>query len=507
MRTKVALSILVIAAAGAMSPPSHGFGQKVVDRLCIADALKAAPFENGRPIPIGCELVDCCPGCPGAGAIEWRIQIGGAGITGAELTLEGLSGDEVSRVRVQGARPERNRLLLGRGLTRIQGLPFATRNRVGFAVVRPLVDVDLAGKQLDPAGDIIVQQFIDNSLINNYDWRIFIKPCDRVPVPPLRFEDRVKIDGLQVGEEAVVMLDARKASGCHDGSGGAASEWLLSSTGVTVVENLLFPAGCSSEIAVFSTNHFMHLETVTTWTNSPGDVHTITLQPLMDVNVHIWVPDDVTAAVAQQHITTAKDHYVSQRAGVRFVPTIRKLADVSTEPNPQQVVNAGVSSSGSACLDLASIQAKPYYTPKTLNVYYVNKAFRGRNCAIKATPPSCTLDASTYPPGDANMIFIGALAASTSLAHEIGHAYGLRPAACDGHTENVADIPSDNIMNALGADERRTLTLGQVFRMHTHADPWGGTMLIRNNVPWRTGRSCLPNAFGAACPALTVDWP
>jgi hypothetical protein len=226
----------------------------------------------------------------------------------------------------------------------------------------------------------------------------------------------------------------------------------------------------------------------------------------MEVDVHIWVSDDATLAKAQTHIDRARDLFIDNRVGVRFVGRVRKLSDVTAEASPEAVVNAGVSDDGIACLDLAPIQGKPYYTPKTLNVYYVGKPFAGRNCAIKRVPTICTSSATAFAPGDANINFIGTLHSSTTLAHEIGHAYGLRPAICGGHTKPPKFGP-DNIMAAGGGDERVSLTLGQVFRMHSHMDAWGGSMLIHNNIPSAPARLCAPNVIGPACPALEVDWP
>jgi len=514
MRSKAATwTLLLLAAAGGIASECQA-QYKVRDRICIADVRKAPPVLPANPIPIGCELVDCCPGCPGGGQIEWRVSIEGKILSGAEIALQGLSAEQLGRVKAQRGRVDQGRLQLRPGVTTIQGLPRSSGERSPVAALRPIFDprvaADLPPGQNQPAGQIVVQQLLDNVVINNFDWKIFIRPCERPPVPPLPRHDIVKIDGLQAGEQAIVMLDVRKTGGCHDGSAGAGSEWVFPSTGVTLHENLLPQGACpNSEVAVFSKNHFMQLEPITTWTNALGDLHTVTLQPLKDVAVHIWVFDDANPTVAQQRVDTAQQHidlatqiYGDQRAGVRFVPTIRKVAS-----SDQQTVRNGINSNGTTCLNVATFNGTGFYTPNTLNVYYVDKTFRGKNCAIAPSPPLCTSDATTYPPGDANITFIGTTAATTSLAHEIGHAFGLRPAACDGHTENRTDIATDNLMNALGADERKTLTLGQIFRMYTHDDAWGGSMLLKNNIPGGVGRSCVPNVYGATCPELSVDWP
>jgi hypothetical protein len=317
----------------------------------------------------------------------------------------------------------------------------------------------------------------------------------------------LKIQGIATGDEVVVMMDARTATQCRDGVGEP--EWLFKSTGTTVFpENLLPAAGCNSEIAIFSKKHAMKWETAVPWTNSLGDVHTVTLDPLIDVPVHIWVFDDAMAAIAQQHIDAARDLYLENRLGVRFIANIRKLSDVSTDPNAPQVVRNGIDSTGTTCLALDPIKAASFHTAKTLNIYYVDRPMTGKNCAIRPTPGICSTDTTAFPPGDANITYVGTVANGTTVAHEIGHAYGLRPAKCNGHTDGVPGFGPSNIMFTGGSVPRTSFTPGQAFRMNTHIDVWGGTMLIPNNIPGRTPRSCMPNSPPSdLCPLLTVPWP
>jgi hypothetical protein len=186
------------------------------------------------------------------------------------------------------------------------------------------------------------------------------------------------------------------------------------------------------------------------------------------------------------------------------------VAGRDREPDAFQIVRDGINNAGDTCLDgIDVIKTKPFYTAKTLNVYYVDGKFTGKNCAIKQSPFPCPTNPASFAAGDANITFVGIKANPTTVAHEIGHAFGLRPAACDGHTEGVATIAKDNLMctgTTCNAD-RTTFTPGQVFRMNTHSDFWGGTMLIPNNIPGRTPRACAPNAVGKLCPALDLPWP
>jgi hypothetical protein len=493
----------------------------MLDRVCIGDVIVPPPILNKRvPIPIGCELVDCCPGCPGGGTLEWRINIDARMLTGAELRFEGLSPAELKQLRVDGgAKRDGDRILLGAGQSRIRGLPRRMGEPTPVGLLQPVASKEsmgsmpavLAKRKGRDAGlitdQIMVQQYFGSFVVNRFDWRFLIQSCIR-PVKPTTLPwDTLNIQGIAAGDEVAVMMDARTQTQCRDGVGEP--EWVFRSTGQTTFENLLSPtAACNSEIAIFSKKHAMKWETAVPWTDNTGDVRTAVLDPLIKADVHIWVADDATRAIAQQHIEIARGLFIDNMVGVEFVPTIRKLSDVPGAPaNAFQIVKNGIEPVSLDCLALGPIQSSVFYTAKTLNVYYVDIGFTGKNCAIKQSPSICTSSATAYPPGDANITFLGSTATSTTLAHELGHAYGLRPRGCKGHTEGVPGFGPDNIMWAGGGDERTTFTLGQVFRMNTHSDDWGGSMLIPNNLPARIPRRCAPNVVSELCPALEVPWP
>ena len=119
------------------------------------------------------------------------------------------------------------------------------------------------------------------------------------------------------------------------------------------------------------------------------------------------------------------------------------------------------------------------------------------------------LTASIAPvrtPGNGNINRIGTTANIASLTHEIGHAFGLRPADSGGHTNALPGFGSNNIMQGGGLPTRDHFSLGQAFRMNTHSDAFGGTMLIQNGLRPGPGRTCLPLTTNSMCPALNLDW-
>ena len=328
-------------------------------------------------------------------------------------------------------------------------------------------------------------------------------------------QDKLMIEGIAPGDEVVVMVFGRTSAGCLSGKSSPA-QTTFSTTGEVLLGNMLSKGNCVSKVAVFSRNHAMKWQSLN-WTDRPGDVRTIKLDPLIDAALNIWVTTDAQKAAAEDHAQRAQDFFIQNRVGVRLVWKVRKLSEVPGAPgNAAQIVHDGLSDAEFAdCNGLAPIRAQPFYIAKTLNVYYVDMPqLAGRNCAIKVVPldpEKCfTSPEQDFVRADANITFIGNSADPTTLAHELGHAYGLRPISCGGHTHG-SDFPS-NIMipddDPNSTADRTKFTLGQVFRMNTHKDGWGGTMLIPNNIPKRVPRPCFPEQPpNGGCPTLERPWP
>lgn len=532
--------LLLLVALGLCHSVAGAFDYLIADRICIPDAVRIPSFERA-PIPVGCELPDCCPGCSPPSVLDWKIKLDARLVTQAELRFEGLAGEELRQLKLGGAaRWEGDRILLRAGDAQISGIPNRPGVKVATGMLRPTMSRKAArsiAQQLAPTGTftdrILVQQFTGAYLVNSFTWDIAIRPCKKPPKPPRIPKDRLKIQGLDPGEEVIVMLDAPTDAGCKQ---GPLAEWVFPSAGLTIfVENLLSPTTtCRSEVTVFSEKHAMKWQALT-WTDLPGDTRTVTLDPLIEEDVYVWIKDETDRTRAEQEVAEAQRLFLENRVGVRLNWKVTKLCDVPgvvcgdpTSPShPFNIVEAGVSTDGLLCplgplpppdppVQLAPIRAQPFYVANALNIYYVNvdKAWSGRNCAIADVPFSCITNA--WPPyfvkADANITFIGTTESLTTLAHEIGHAYGLRPAVCHGHTEGVPGFGADNIMWTGSTLLRTTFKLGQVFRMNTHADDWGGTMLIPNNstepgLSGRVAQPCFPNVSSPACPLLEMDWP
>jgi hypothetical protein len=327
-------------------------------------------------------------------------------------------------------------------------------------------------------------------------------------IAPLLASDRLRIKNIAGSDKAVVVIDSRVSAGpngCRNGE-------VLRTTGELVIRNVLAASGCNSEIAVFAARNAMALSTPT-WTDSDGDIQTITMQPLIDVPVSIWIVNVGAVARAPQDIANANLIYGKNKAGVKFVPTVH---DVSGNPTAAATIGSSCNAIG-AIRRTASLDGNllPLYTPKTLNIYYVDEVKPPPELGL---PSGSTLRGLTcdhfgdgHLKGDANILFIASSANRTTLAHEIGHAFGLRPGNQGGHPEDAAGkllpgFDERNLMWSGGGDERNHLTLGQVFRMNTQADEWGGTMLIANGLRPGPGRACPPMTESKICPPLALDW-
>jgi hypothetical protein len=269
-------------------------------------------------------------------------------------------------------------------------------------------------------------------------------------------------------DNVVIMADLRDSSGCRNDN-------IYRTTTEVGIGNALTNGTCNSEVSVFSDNNAMSFQPgVTTWTNSPGDIHTVNLQPILNVPVSVWVANAGSMATAVNDVANANLLYNQNNVGVQFTATFNNVSGNAT----------AVTTIGNGCANAAAVQASAWYTANTLNAYYVAGAFTGVNCGL-----------------DRNINYIGTTANLGSLPHEFGHAYGLRPSGAGGHTNGLAGFGNNNIMWGGGPGTRNHFSAGQAFRINVDT----GSMLNANGN--RTGviRSCPPNVSDTLCPALALD--
>lgn len=432
-------------------------------KLC-ADQVVAIPPEIFEEwVPVGCEAVDCCPGCPGVlDKLNWRIRVIGAPLESVALSFKQLPKSVAASLELGGtARGTAEKMLIGNGEGFIAGLPVETGGRAPVAQLAVSLDKSWvqgqavkAAKQdvhatTGAAGDrdtgyVIIEQFLGKYRVNEFKVKYQFQFC------PNFAKDRIVLHDNTGGDNASVYVDANRASGC-------VSDESRRGSGVIPMGDVLANGSCRSEAVVFSDDDAMQLiEGVGAWTNLSGDTLDINLSPRLMAPVSVWIARPGGIQTAMDDVDHTNLLFNSNNSGIGFTPAYH---DVSTDAAAMAII-------GTTCAsDPSGIQASAFYTPGQLNVYYVTGTFTG-----------CTPDA------DYNVVSIGTTSNNQTMAHEFGHSMGL------GHTNGSSN---DNIM--IGGGQNRTHFYdGQSFRMNAHC----GSSLNKNGVRVGPMRQCYEDAFG-----------
>lgn len=449
-------------------------------RLCPFEIVFIPPLIETVPVPVGCEVVDCCPGCPGPGPIDWKVRVDGQMMQSAVLRFEGLGPEGLRRLKLSGnARLEKDRIVFGPGESGVAGLPDADGARVAVGFVTPVLDKKQieaaqraaarngAAKNAKDAPDrgIEILQYRDKFVVNRFYLRYGVRLC---PVPRPQPQDRIRVTNNTAGDNTVILADYRTAAGCQN-------DLIHRATSERVIGNALTNGPCNSEVSVFSDDNAMSFQTaVATWTDPAGDLHIANLQPILNVPVSVWVANAGAMATAANDFANANLLYNQNNTGIQFVPTFNNVSGNV----------AAVAAIGNGCANAAAVQGSAWYTANTINIYYVAGAFTGVNCGL-----------------DRNISYIGTTANLGSLPHEIGHAYGLRPSGAGGHTNGLAGFGNNNIMWGGGPGTRNHFSVGQAFRLNVD----NGSMLNANGNRAGGTRPCVPNVADNLCPALALD--
>ncbi len=480
MRYLKSFTFLAIFLMG--TPVAYALHWDILHRFCPEEIFAVLPLIEEIPIPVGCEVVDCCPGCPGPGFLDWKIRIDKTAMQGAKLRFEGLSQKSLSQLKISGDAKiiDKGEILLGTGEISISGLPAEIDGKVPVGFISPqFVDSpDAATKtatqdkttsagrdETDFGSGVQVVQYLGAFPVNSFRSRYIAIPC----LKPLKM-DKLVLNNNTSADSAIAMLDHRTA-GCNN-------DQIVRTTNVRFLGNILSNGTCRSTVSVFSDDNAMSYETnVTTWTNSQGDTHTVNLQPVITVPVSVWVANNALLVSAQNDFANANLLYNQNNTGIQFNPTYNNFFG-----NAAAVATIGVGCPTAATV--GNLQGSAWYTANRLNIYYVNSAFTGINCGQ-----------------DRNMNFIGTIANLGSLPHEIGHAYGLRPSGNWGHTNGVAGFGNNNIMWGGGPGTRNNFSVGQSFRLNTDTT----SMINVNGNRVGPTETCMPNASSATCPPLALD--
>ena len=428
---------------------------------------------------MGCEIVDCCPGCPGSEPLEWRIRLEGDPIEALILEWENLPREQIEKLEIQGdAEWEGSSLRVGKGEIVLKGFQRQEDARPPVAIPRLIVQKDFAQKyagersatesaaqtaERDAGGvELTIEQYLGPVLVNEFKLKYII---DWLCRPRVISRDVIDLNNNASNDSAVTLLDGRRSTGCVDDEVGRGNN-------IIPKGNVLSNGSCRSEVSVFSDDDaFQLVENVTVWTNGVPDTLRVDMTPDLFLNpVSVWLVRTGAGPFATADIAQANVLYNTSNCGIGFNANQQNAAGAST------IVTFGANACNSAWI--TAVQGSAFYTSGQLNAYYISGAFTAFNCI-----------------NDRNISVVGTGANDQSLAHEFGHAF------TSGHTNSVAAIPATNVMHGGGAG-RDKFTEGQCFRMNLNS----GSMLNANGVRTLTAiRPCPDGTTSDACPALALD--
>ena len=99
------------------------------------------------------------------------------------------------------------------------------------------------------------------------------------------------------------------------------------------------------------------------WSDSDGEIHTITMKPIIDVPVSVWIANAAAEEQAPLDMANATWIYRTNKVGVQFVATYHPVFSDSR----------AVATIGKSCDSIGWIRRSAWYKPNTLNIYYVDK--------------------------------------------------------------------------------------------------------------------------------------
>jgi hypothetical protein len=274
------------------------------------------------------------------------------------------------------------------------------------------------------------------------------------------------------GHSAAIVLDSKRVA-CEP-------DEVIRTTNTVAVGNVLAPAGCDSRVAVFVQDRAMHFaEAGAPWTDGLGDHLDISLAPMPQLPIAIWVPTGGTGD-PKVHVAAAGPIYNNMQSGIGF------------EDEIPIVEAAGLVSLNGGCLNLGPVTAVGK-TPGRLNVYYVQE--------ITDFPDARGI----YCGATSDVILISVeFGLTATLSHEIGHALTLEHigSSADGaqaYTTTLGNIESNLMLQ--GGTNQKLLTTGQCFRCNLNS-----TSAI-NRLGARPGLTpgCHVTDKTDECPAVAFD--
>ncbi len=458
--------------------------------VCLAELPEW--FGRETRVPVGCELIDCCPGCPGDARIDWRVKLTGDVIRSAEIRWQDTDATPVP------LRP---------GESRIASVASARSDGpAALATLRLEPDPAVlerwhaaARDEETPLGEvsIAIDQLIGEEVVNHFRFGASFIDCAAVAAP---CDDITQVGNLD-GDTSVLLFDARRQAGTD----GCSDDRVRRAPVTRSVGNLLTNAGCRSEVGVYSEANAMAMrEAVTSWSDACGDQLAVDLAPIlkMPATFFLAIPDWVSylewgkgiEEVAKEDLANANQIYDQNKAGISFGMDIRHLSGPQTIELlallPAALLSgltAGLDPASLVCALPSKLETLGLYVPNRLNVYYLPVPGTGMACA-----------------DDPNVVFIALNQKPETLAHEFGH--GLSLFGTWGHTNTAPGFDSSNLMWVQSSDVRSHISLGQAFRMNLESHSVLNLDLVRSGPTRSCPAEPPPYPDPPACPELRLDW-
>jgi hypothetical protein len=474
--------------------PASAANWEITQSFCPEEIVLALSEQNVRPIPVGCEVVDCCPGCPKTDALDWRIRLEGPFAKSVVLKFTNMPPSAFKNLEIKGNAKllDDSVVLISPGESRIVGFDLRRQDRPPtatpyFMINQPAVRrVLAASKEKEYSTDVdeiklLIEQMLGPVIVNEFaiNYKIAFNDCDGGEVP---LDDFVELDSNSGGDRAVFLVDGRRIA--ETGASACINDQVQRGSNMIAIGNMIRRQGCHEQTVVFSQDDGMvSSRPPGGWTDIGGNRQKITLPDLRLANMTFWImrkPFEGTEQRASMDAFRANEVLNSSKCGIGYF-LITPVSDQTNNPNTNDLLSSDCDDRDPpvenvpkcVCDSLSGpLRSKIGFTQGHVNVYYLDDpaGLKGAFCSD-------------------GILIVGATADNETLAHELGHSFGLKhtnmpepnlSVSVDYNDDGTADFSNSNIMwtNTTGRD---TFSEGQCYRMNIDDCPDDA---ISDRCPW-----------------------